>query len=83
MNQSDIRVLCLTNGKVNTTLRPQLGASTLHLGNISLRNARFATRSNDFDLEVKVTKMKTEVGCHHSLTTTSSKPWWKRIGVKL
>ncbi|VDO19722.1 unnamed protein product [Heligmosomoides polygyrus] len=51
----------------------------LHLEKIPLRNAQFVTESKGFDLEMKVSKMKTEVGRRHSLTTTNSKPWWKRI----
>ncbi|VDO93182.1 unnamed protein product [Heligmosomoides polygyrus] len=49
------------NGKVDTTPWPQLVTSTLHLRRIPLRNEPFATGSKGFDLEMKVSKMKTEM----------------------
>lgn len=62
------------NGRVDTTPLPQLVTSTLHLGRISPRKAQFVTGPKRFDLKMKVSKMKIEVGRHHFLTTTISKP---------
>ncbi|VDO72448.1 unnamed protein product [Heligmosomoides polygyrus] len=47
------------------------------------KKAQLASGSKGFPLKMNVSKMKTEVGRHHSLMTTKSKSRWKHIHVKL
>ncbi|VDO74040.1 unnamed protein product [Heligmosomoides polygyrus] len=52
-------VVCETSTMQKELKRPV--TSTLHLGRILLRNAQFATGSKGFDLEMKLSKVKTEL----------------------